>query len=57
VIAFERALGAPLHDPARRRYERVLSDLELRAEASPDDADGSAMRLEEAVDYALANVE
>jgi predicted ATPase/class 3 adenylate cyclase len=57
VIAFERALGAPLHDPARRRYERVLSDLELGAEASPDDADGNAMRLEEAVDYALANVE
>jgi predicted ATPase/class 3 adenylate cyclase len=57
VIDFERTLGSPLHEPARRRYERVLAGLEPGSEASTEPADGGAMRLEDAVDYALATLE
>jgi predicted ATPase len=57
VIDFERTLGSPLHEPARRRYERVLAGLEPGSEASTEAADGGAMRLEDAVDYALATLE
>jgi predicted ATPase/class 3 adenylate cyclase len=57
VIDFERTLGSPLHEPARRRYERVLAGLERGSGASAEAADGGAMRLEDAVDYALATLE
>jgi predicted ATPase/DNA-binding SARP family transcriptional activator len=57
VIAFERASGTPLHDAERQRYERVLAELEHASDTSADFAAGTATTLEDAVDYALANVE
>lgn len=57
VVAFEGTHGAPLHDRERQRYERVLGELEYSSETSADFVDGKAMRLEEAVEYALATVE
>lgn len=57
VIAFERTSGAPLHDAERERYERVLGELEHGSDTSADFAAGTAITLEEAVEYALANVE
>jgi predicted ATPase/class 3 adenylate cyclase len=57
VVGFERKSGASLHDAERHRYERVLSCLERDSHTSPDFADGTAMELDEAVEYALANVE
>jgi predicted ATPase/class 3 adenylate cyclase len=57
VIAFERTSGTPLHDAERQRYERVLGELERGSDTSAHFADGSAMTLDEAVEYALANVE
>jgi predicted ATPase/class 3 adenylate cyclase len=57
VVAFERRSGTSLHDAERQRYERVLGGLEHDVHTSPDFADGKAMELEEAVEYALANVD
>jgi predicted ATPase/class 3 adenylate cyclase len=57
VVAFEQESGASLHDAERRRYERLLGGLERDAQTSADFGDGKAMQLEEAVEYALANVE
>jgi predicted ATPase/DNA-binding SARP family transcriptional activator len=57
VIAFERTSGTPLHDAERQRYERVLAELEHGSATSADFAAGTAMTLEEAVEYALANVD
>jgi predicted ATPase/class 3 adenylate cyclase len=57
VTAFEQTSGTPLHDAERRRYERVLGELESGAGTSADFADGKTMTLDEAVEYALANVE
>jgi predicted ATPase/class 3 adenylate cyclase len=57
VVAFERTSGTPLHDPERQRYERVLGELERGSETSAEFASGRAMTLDEAVEYALANVE
>jgi predicted ATPase/DNA-binding SARP family transcriptional activator len=57
ITAFERASGAPLHDAERQRYERVLGELEHGPDTSADFAAGTAITLEEAVEYALANVE
>ena len=57
VIAFERSTGTPLHDAERQRYERLLAALEHGSDTSADFAAGTATTLEEAVEYALANVE
>jgi predicted ATPase/class 3 adenylate cyclase len=57
VIAFEQASGTPLHDAERHRYERVLGELERGSSTSADFAEGQAMTLDEAVEYALANAE
>jgi predicted ATPase/class 3 adenylate cyclase len=57
VTAFERASGTPLHEAERQRYERVLRDLERGSETSAAFADGGSMTLDEAVEYALANME
>jgi predicted ATPase/DNA-binding SARP family transcriptional activator len=57
VIAFERTTGTPLHDAERRRYNRAVGDLEHSPDTSADFADGTAMTLEDAVEYALASVE
>ena len=57
VIAFEQTSGTPLHDAERQRYERVLAALEHGSDTSADFAAGTATTLEEAVEYALANVE
>ena len=57
VIAFERTSGTPLHDAERHRYERVLAALEDGSDTSAAFAAGTATTLEEAVEYALANVE
>jgi predicted ATPase/class 3 adenylate cyclase len=57
VVGFEQKSGASLHDAERRRYQRVLGGLEHNAHTSSDFADGATMELDEAVEYALANVE
>ena len=57
VVAFEQTSGMPLHDAERQRYARVLGELEHGSEASADFAAGTAITLEEAVEYALASVE
>ena len=57
VIAFERTSGTPLHDVERDRYERVLGALEHGSETSANFEPGTATTLDEAVAYALANVE
>ena len=57
VIAFEQTSGTPLHDAERQRYERVLGELERESGTSADFAEGKAMTLDEAVEYALANAE
>jgi predicted ATPase len=57
VSALERAAGARLHDAERARYERVLHDLERAPDTAPEFAEGEAMSLAEAVEYALANVD
>lgn len=57
VIAFERTSGTPLHDAERQRYERVLAELGHGSDNSADFAAGTAITLEEAVEYVLANVE
>jgi predicted ATPase len=57
VIAFEQTSGTPLHAAERQRYERVLAALEHGSDTSADFAAGRATTLEEAVEYALANVE
>lgn len=49
--------GTPLNDAERHRYERVLGDVERGSDTSADFAQGSAMTLDEAVEYALATVE
>ena len=57
VIAFERTSGTPLHDVEKDRYERVLGALEHGSETSANFEAGTATTLDEAVAYALANVE
>ena len=57
IIAFEQTSGTPLHDVERQRYERILGELEHGPETSADFAAGTATPLQEAVEYALANVE
>jgi predicted ATPase/class 3 adenylate cyclase len=57
VVAFERKSGASLHDTERQRYERVLGALERDAHTSHHFADGTAMEIDEAVEYALASVD
>ena len=57
VIAFERSSGTPLNEAERQRYERVLGELEHGSDTSADFAAGKTTPLEEAVEYALANVE
>jgi predicted ATPase len=56
VITFERASRTPLNPAERKRYERVLGDVE-GGDTSADFAEGSAMTLDEAVEYALAIVD
>jgi predicted ATPase/class 3 adenylate cyclase len=57
VTAFERTSGTPLHEAEKQRYERVLGELEQGSETSAAFADGRSMTLDEAVEYALANVD
>jgi predicted ATPase len=56
VITFERTSATPLNVAERQRYERVLGDVQ-RGDTSADFAEGSAMTLDEAVEYALATVD
>jgi len=57
VGAFERTSGTRLHAVERMRYERLLDALARLPDTSTDFAEGSAMSLNAAVEYALANVE
>jgi predicted ATPase/class 3 adenylate cyclase len=57
VVTFERTSGTPLNDSERQRYERILGDVERGPESADDFAEGSAMTLDEAVEYALASLE
>ena len=56
VTAFERTSGTPLHDAERHRYEQILGEFESGSDTSSDFADGKTMKLDEAVDYALASI-
>ena len=57
VVAFERTSGTPLNEAERQRYERVLGDVERRSDTADDFAQGAAMTLDEAVEFALANLD
>jgi predicted ATPase/class 3 adenylate cyclase len=57
VTAFERNSGTPLNEAERQRYKKVLGELERGSETAAAFADGRSMTLDEAVEYALANVE
>jgi predicted ATPase len=57
VRAFEETSGTTLGEAERVRYARVLDELERADDTSSDFASGSSMGLDEAVDYALANVD
>jgi predicted ATPase/class 3 adenylate cyclase len=57
VRAFEETSGTPLGATERVRYGRVLQELERAADTSSAFASGGTMGLDEAVDYALANIE
>jgi non-specific serine/threonine protein kinase len=57
VRAFEETSGRPLGGRERVRYARVLQELERAADTSSDFATGGSMGLDEAVEYALANID
>jgi predicted ATPase len=57
VRSFENMSGVRLHAAERARYERVLDEIEHAPDLSPDFSRGRSMTLEEAVDYALANID
>ena len=57
VCSFEEASGEQLHETERIRYARYLDEFDDGLERSPEFARGSSMTLDEAVEYALANVD
>jgi predicted ATPase len=57
VVAFERTSGSPLNEAERQRYVRVLGDVERRSDTADDYAQGAAMTLDEAVEFALASLD
>jgi predicted ATPase/DNA-binding SARP family transcriptional activator len=57
VHAFEQTSGTRLHAAERTRYEERLDELEQTPDTSADFAQGLTMTLDQAVDYALANVD
>jgi predicted ATPase len=57
VRTFEETSGTRLHGTERTRYKRVLDELEQGLDTSPDFTRGKSMTLDEAVEYALANVD
>lgn len=57
VIGFERASGTQLHNTERLRYQRLVGDVDRRSEISAAFEEGTAMTLDEAVEYALTTVE
>jgi predicted ATPase/class 3 adenylate cyclase len=56
VRAFEETSGTRLHGTERTRYEHALEELEQALDTSPDFTRGRSMSLDEAVEYALSNV-
>jgi hypothetical protein len=57
VNGYEGRSGTRLHETERLPYERLLGDLERPPGTSEQFAEGGAMTLHEAVEYALANVD
>ena len=57
VVGFEQTSGTPLNERERQRYERVLGELERGTDTPTEFAEGTAMTLDDAVEYALASVE
>jgi hypothetical protein len=57
VVGFERTSGRPLNDSERQRYARAVGDVDRRPDTSTEFAEGSAMTLDEAVEYALTSAE
>jgi predicted ATPase len=57
IRAFEETSGNRLHGTERIRYQRVLDELEQAVDTSPDFMRGRSMTLDDAVEYALANVD
>ena len=57
VNGYEGRSGTRLHETERLPYERLLGDLERPPDTSAQFAEGGAMTLHEAVEYALANVD
>jgi hypothetical protein len=57
VRTFEESSGARLNAKERIRYARVLGEFEQAAEGSTEFMSGQSMTLDEAVEYALANID
>ena len=57
VVGFEQRTGTPLNERERHRYERVLGELERGADTATEFAEGMAMSLDDAVEYALASLD
>jgi predicted ATPase len=57
IRTFEETSGNRLHGTERSRYQRVLDELERAVDTSPDFMRGRSMTLDDAVEYALANVD
>jgi hypothetical protein len=57
ICAFEETSGSLLNSAERIRYQGVLGELERADDTSPDFVRGKSMTLDDAVDYALANVD
>lgn len=55
VNAFEQSSGIRLHQRERRRYERVLHELESGSETSAEFVAGLAMTLDETAEFAVSN--
>jgi predicted ATPase/class 3 adenylate cyclase len=57
VRGIEETSGVRLHGAERTRYERVLDELEQAPDESPSFSRGRSMTLDEAVEYAFANID
>jgi predicted ATPase/class 3 adenylate cyclase len=57
VQGIEETSGVRLHGAERTRYERVLDEFEQPPAKSPSFARGRSMTLDEAVEYAFANID
>jgi predicted ATPase/DNA-binding SARP family transcriptional activator len=57
VRTFEERSGGRLHEEERVKYERALHGTDEASDTAPDFIQGKLMTLDEAVEYALANID